>query len=154
MLPITDDLLPQVTKNKKAQKFVKYLDKKQISSEPLPIYYNDSGHALVVMSDRMDSTGYPYTWELIFNAEQELVVIKAVKVVEKIPNDLIYHILEIINEKNKSILWGKFFLHSAAIYMMAPMSSNKLKPEQLLQTVKIMRLSVEELHTEAMKSFL
>lgn len=118
MLSTTNDILPKANKNKKAQKFVKYLTKQKISSEDLPIYYNDNGHALIVMNDRMDSTGYPYNWEVIFNPAQEVVVIKALKIVEKIQTDLEYHILEIINEKNKAVLWGKFFLHNNSISMM------------------------------------
>lgn len=156
MLSATTDIPPKATKNKKAQKFVKYLTKNQISNEDLPIYYNDSGHALIVMNDRMDSTGYPYNWEVIFNPAQEVVVVKAAKIVEKIQNDLIYHVLEIINEKNKAVLWGKFFLHNNSIYMMAPLISpkNKLKPAYILQVIQAMRQSIEEIHSETMKVFL
>lgn len=156
-MPVTKtDTSIDVKPNKKAKKFVKFLTKNQVTSENLPIYYNDNHHAVVVLKDRMDSTAYPYSWEVIFNPLQELVVIKAVKIVESIQADLAYHILELINDKNRSILWGKFFLHNNAIYMMSPLndSDKKLKSATILKVLKSMRLSAEELHSEILKVFL
>lgn len=139
--------------NKPAKKFVKFLHKNEISVELLPIYYNDNNHAMVVLNDKTDDTGYPYNWEVIFNPAQDIVVIKAVRIADKIQSDLLYHVLDILNDKNRSILWGKFFIYDNAVFMMAPITNidSELKSSYILNVIKAMRQSVEEVHNAIMK---
>ena len=63
---------------------------------------------------------------------------------------------ELLNEKNKNTLWGKYFVDNGAVSTTAVFYSRdgEILPEDLLDILKLMRFSIEELHKDLLKELL
>lgn len=142
--------------NKNAENFVKFLAENQITNEEQPVMYTDTHHAVIVLHDKIESTGFAYRWELVFDPNNCLANINGLRFVEGIRPECVGNILELVNEKNKTTLWGKFFFNDGAVSVTTAIYDRDavLVPSDMLDILKLVRGSIEELHREVLKALL
>ena len=54
-------------KSKNAEKFVSFLEENKITAEKQPVHLAESGYSFVSLRDKIESTGYTYQWEVVFD---------------------------------------------------------------------------------------
>ena len=143
-------------KSKNAEKFVSFLEENKITAEKQPVYLAENGYFFVSLHDKIESTGYTYQWEVVFDPNNCLANINALRIVEGINEANLVKTYELLNEKNKNTLWGKYFVDNGAVSTTAVFYSRdgEILPEDLLDILKLMRFSIEELHKDLLKELL